>query len=133
MLSQLTVAKVRAVVVAALLIGFGLVVLGVVLEKYRLLPARAVDRVLDRSNGTDVAQSDAKLLGKIIKIDTAKGTWTTISKGHRNTQGLVITANREIWSTEHGPAGGDELNRIVAGANYGWCSSGWYHGRRMSG
>ena len=71
-------------------------------------------------NGTDVAQSDAKLLGKIIKIDTAKGTWTTISKGHRNPQGLVITANGEIWSTEHGPAGGDELNRIVAGANYGW-------------
>jgi cytochrome c2 len=71
-------------------------------------------------NGTDIAQSDAKLLGKIIKIDTAKGTWTTISKGHRNPQGLLITANGEIWSTEHGPAGGDELNRIVAGANYGW-------------
>jgi cytochrome c2 len=71
-------------------------------------------------NGTDVAQSDTKLLGKIIKIDSAKGTWTTISKGHRNPQGLVITANGDIWSTEHGPAGGDELNRIVAGANYGW-------------
>jgi len=49
MLSQLTAAKVRTVVVAALLVGFGLVVLGMVLEKYRLLPARAVDRVLDRA------------------------------------------------------------------------------------
>jgi hypothetical protein len=56
MLSQLTAAKVRAVAVAALLVGFGLVVLGVVLdlvvlgvEKYRLRPARAVDRVLDRA------------------------------------------------------------------------------------
>jgi Glucose / Sorbosone dehydrogenase len=46
-------------------------------------------------NGTDVAQSDANLLGKIIKIDTAKGMWTTISKGHRNPQGLVMTANGE--------------------------------------
>jgi aldose sugar dehydrogenase len=71
-------------------------------------------------NGTDAAQSDTKLLGKIIKIDSAKGTWTTISKGHRNPQGLVLTTKGEIWSTEHGPAGGDELNRIVAGANYGW-------------
>jgi cytochrome c2 len=71
-------------------------------------------------NGTDDAQSDTKLLGKIIKIDSAKGTWTTISKGHRNPQGLVITTSGEIWSTEHGPAGGDELNRIVAGANHGW-------------
>jgi cytochrome c2 len=71
-------------------------------------------------NGTDVAQSDTKLLGKIIKIDSANGTWTIISKGHRNPQGLVIAANGEIWSTEHGPSGGDELNRIVAGANYGW-------------
>ncbi len=70
--------------------------------------------------GTDVAQSDSSLLGKIVKLDVAKGTTTIVSKGHRNPQGLLITEKGEIWSTEHGPAGGDELNQIAAGANYGW-------------
>jgi glucose/arabinose dehydrogenase len=41
--------------------------------------------------------------------------------GHRNPQGLARhPATGEIWVTEHGPQGGDELNRLVAGANYGW-------------
>ncbi len=43
------------------------------------------------------------------------------SYGHRNPQGLVI--NREtgdVWITEHGPQGGDELDLIRPGANYGW-------------
>jgi aldose sugar dehydrogenase len=71
-------------------------------------------------NGTNIAQSDANLFGKIIRIDRAKQTATVISKGHRNPQGLAITENGDIWSTEHGPSGGDELNRIIAGANYGW-------------
>ncbi|MGB1140968.1 MAG: PQQ-dependent sugar dehydrogenase [Halioglobus sp.] len=43
------------------------------------------------------------------------------SYGHRNPQGLARhPATGEIWVTEHGPQGGDELNRIVPGANYGW-------------
>jgi glucose/arabinose dehydrogenase len=43
------------------------------------------------------------------------------SYGHRNLQGLTIHPDTgEIWETEHGPQGGDELNRIVAGKNYGW-------------
>jgi len=43
------------------------------------------------------------------------------SYGHRNPQGLVVHPDTgDIWTTEHGPQGGDELNRIVAGANYGW-------------
>jgi len=43
------------------------------------------------------------------------------SYGHRNPQGLVVdTTTGVIWSHEHGPRGGDELNRIEAGANYGW-------------
>jgi aldose sugar dehydrogenase len=43
------------------------------------------------------------------------------SYGHRNIQGIVRhPVTGEIWATEHGPRGGDELNRIVAGANYGW-------------
>jgi len=43
------------------------------------------------------------------------------SYGHRNIQGLVIDHETgQIWGTEHGPRGGDELNLIEAGNNYGW-------------
>lgn len=41
--------------------------------------------------------------------------------GHRNPQGMVYdAANNRIWAVEHGPKGGDELNLIVKGKNYGW-------------
>jgi glucose/arabinose dehydrogenase len=41
--------------------------------------------------------------------------------GHRNEQGLLYDAKSgRLWETEHGPRGGDELNLIVAGKNYGW-------------
>ncbi len=40
--------------------------------------------------------------------------------GHRNMQGLVQLPNGEIWSTEHGEDADDELNRHIAGRNYGW-------------
>jgi len=41
--------------------------------------------------------------------------------GHRNPQGLALNPwTGEIWSNEHGPQGGDELNVLVAGRNYGW-------------
>jgi glucose/arabinose dehydrogenase len=47
-----------------------------------------------------------------------KGIWTY---GHRNPQGLAIDPrNGAIFSTEHGPRGGDELNLILKGHNYGW-------------
>ena len=43
------------------------------------------------------------------------------SYGHRNIQGLVFdAASNRVWATEHGPRGGDELNLIEAGRNYGW-------------
>jgi glucose/arabinose dehydrogenase len=42
------------------------------------------------------------------------------SYGHRNPQGITRDSDGQIWAIEHGPRGGDELNRIVAGANYGW-------------
>jgi glucose/arabinose dehydrogenase len=43
------------------------------------------------------------------------------SYGHRNLQGLAIHPETgEVWETEHGPQGGDELNRIQPGRNYGW-------------
>jgi glucose/arabinose dehydrogenase len=43
------------------------------------------------------------------------------SYGHRNVQGLAIhPVTGEIWSHEHGPQGGDEVNKSVSGKNYGW-------------
>lgn len=43
------------------------------------------------------------------------------SYGHRNPQGLIFNnATNEIWEHEHGPRGGDEINLIKKGANYGW-------------
>ncbi len=43
------------------------------------------------------------------------------SYGHRNAQGMVMNpATGDLWLTEHGPQGGDELNLVEAGANYGW-------------
>ena len=50
------------------------------------------------------------------------GAWGSIwSLGHRNPQGLAIhPVTHEIWEAEHGPRGGDELNFIREGANYGW-------------
>jgi glucose/arabinose dehydrogenase len=49
------------------------------------------------------------------------GVSSVYSYGHRNPQGLIIhPETNEIWETEHGPRGGDEVNIITRGANYGW-------------
>ena len=43
------------------------------------------------------------------------------SYGHRNPQGLTYDSeSKRLWSIEHGPRGGDEINLIQSGANYGW-------------
>lgn len=42
------------------------------------------------------------------------------SLGHRNPQGAALGPDGRLWITEHGPQGGDELNRPEAGRNYGW-------------
>ena len=43
------------------------------------------------------------------------------SYGHRNPQGIVYDAdNRRLWVIEHGPRGGDEINLVESGRNYGW-------------
>lgn len=42
------------------------------------------------------------------------------SYGHRNPQGLAFDLDGNLWDTEHGPRGGDELNLILPGRNYGW-------------
>jgi glucose/arabinose dehydrogenase len=54
------------------------------------------------------------------------------SYGHRNMQGLAFhPTTGALWETEHGPQGGDELNLIQAGKNYGWPIA--THGREYSG
>ncbi len=56
------------------------------------------------------------------------------SLGHRNPLGIALDAQGQMWAHEMGPRGGDELNRIVRGANYGWpvVSDGrQYSGRRI--
>jgi cytochrome c2 len=58
--------------------------------------------------------------GKIIALDTQNWESRIFSRGHRNPQGLMVLDNGTIWSTEHGPQGGDELNIIQEGMDYGW-------------
>ncbi|MGS0726640.1 PQQ-dependent sugar dehydrogenase, partial [Shewanella sp. 0m-11] len=54
-------------------------------------------------------------------IDNATVLDEIWSYGHRNPQGLFFDADSQnLWSIEHGPRGGDELNLIKKGANYGW-------------
>ncbi len=88
----------------------------------------------DRPGDTQEAQNLASLLGKIVRIN-GDGTvpednpfvgdpgaraeiW---SYGHRNPQGAAINPDSgELWAVEHGPQGGDELNIVRKGRNYGW-------------
>jgi len=82
----------------------------------------------------EAAQDLSSHLGKSVRLDENGGvpqdnpfvgqTNTRpeiFSRGHRNQQGLVFDAERgRLWETEHGPRGGDELNIIEPGRNYGW-------------
>lgn len=49
--------------------------------------------------------------------DALPEIWTY---GHRNPQGLLVSVDGTVWLHEHGPRGGDELNNIEPGKNYGW-------------
>jgi cytochrome c2 len=59
-------------------------------------------------------------LGKLIRIDLNSGSAQVVSSGLRNPQGLTRDAQGNLWETEHGPQGGDELNLLLPGNNYGW-------------
>lgn len=61
------------------------------------------------------------LLGKTVRIDRKTYSYETISQGHRSPQGLFYDRERGVlWETENGPRGGDELNIIKTGRDYGW-------------
>ena len=69
---------------------------------------------------TTILGSDPnKLFGSDPNIAKRMTQWV-YSIGHRNPQGLLLDDTGEIWAHEHGPAGGDEINLIKPGLNYGW-------------
>jgi aldose sugar dehydrogenase len=83
--------------------------------------------------GVDNAQNLTKTLGKVIRINRdgtvpagnpnlGAGALPEIwSYGHRNPQGAAMKPGTDdLWLTEHGPRGGDELNRVLSGRNFGW-------------
>jgi aldose sugar dehydrogenase len=57
-------------------------------------------------------------LGSIFKVTATQVT--RISQGHRNAQGIVLFNGKDLLAAEHGPRGGDELNLIKPGSDYGW-------------
>ena len=57
-------------------------------------------------------------LSSIFKI--SKNRIEKISSGHRNAQGILLFKDRYLLASEHGPRGGDEINFIKPGADYGW-------------
>ena len=67
-----------------------------------------------------VAQNLKSSFGKIYEHSLITGKTKVKSSGHRNPQGLVFTRAGKLINAEHGPEGGDELNIIVDGHNYGW-------------
>lgn len=58
--------------------------------------------------------------GKTWRIDLRTHAAVMNTLGHRNVQGLYVAEDGRIWETEHGAQGGDELNLLQPGANYGW-------------
>ena len=88
----------------------------------------------DRFSAKDQVQDLGNHLGKVIRIDAdgkapadnpfmgRAGALPEIwSLGHRNIQGAAAhPGTRELWASEHGPQGGDEVNRVLGGRNHGW-------------
>ena len=92
----------------------------VLLDDSRLLFSVG-DYQVDGWNREEIlAQNNDVPYGKTMLIDLESSTATIYSSGHRNQQGLYADDDGDIWLTEHGPRGGDELNLILEGRNYGW-------------
>ncbi len=81
----------------------------------------------ERGSG-DLAQDVTRANGKVFHLSREGAPITAVvgaldgvhSLGHRNPQGAALDADGQFWLVEHGARGGDELNRVMAGANYGW-------------
>jgi len=76
---------------------------------------------LSNHNGTVVRiNRDGSVPGDNPFVAVAGARPEIWSYGHRNPQGAALDANGALWTVEHGARGGDEINRIRPGANYGW-------------
>jgi glucose/arabinose dehydrogenase len=68
-----------------------------------------------------LVQQTGNSIGRVVRISRDGSSIETTAQGFRNPQGAALRPGTdELWINEHGPQGGDELNRIVAGGNYGW-------------
>ena len=76
------------------------------------------------------AQDRGTTLGKIIRMNPDGGDARIWTLGNRNPLGIAFAPDGNLWSSEMGPQGGDELNLIVEGRNYGWpeVSNGSHYG-----
>jgi len=72
------------------------------------------------SGNEPISQDAGNDYGKVLAINIATGEARRISRGHRNPQGITRDLQGRIFTVEHGPRGGDELNHIMEGRNYGW-------------
>ena len=68
---------------------------------------------------SDIEDADDSY-GKTVLFDLASGNSRIFTRGHRNPQGLAAGSDSRVWLTEHGPKGGDELNLVLDGKDYGW-------------
>lgn len=79
------------------------------------------DHAFDGWNAQVILAQDPNAdYGKTVLVDLETGESEIYTLGHRNPQGLHVSSDGRIWLTEHGPDGGDELNLLERGANYGW-------------
>jgi hypothetical protein len=77
------------------------------------------DHGLNGLSAAALSQDSSSPYGKIHRL-SLDGTSRVYSSGHRNVQGIVVAASGLVWAVEHGPQGGDEINLLRDGANYGW-------------
>ena len=97
-------------------------ILGGRIQKYELDGNSGVllttsDTIPDVPNNNP--QNKESIFGKILFINESTKDVHVFSSGHRNPQGLLVDGEL-VLSTEHGPRGGDEINSIIRGKNYGW-------------
>lgn len=74
----------------------------------------------ESETGPVPSQDTSNSYGKTILVDLASGSSRVFTMGHRNPQGLAVSSESGIWLTEHAARGGDELNHLVNGRNYGY-------------
>lgn len=87
-------------------------------ERQKFTPAQDVSQSLGK---VIRIESDGKIPSNNPKWKNAKALPELYSLGHRNPQGAAINPlTGELWISEHGPQGGDEINRVLPGKNYGW-------------